>query len=94
MEVHTAIWTQSLLALHRMTGKPIYLTKAINASNTIMRTQQANGAYSTWGYDLRFGRPLLAIDWPGCNAIALLGLLRMSRYVGSLPRSREESQPL
>ena len=85
---------QSLIALHRMTSKQVFLTKATNTCNTIVRTQQENGAYLTLEHDLRFGRPLLEIDWPGCNTIALHGLLRLSRYVQSLPLSREEPQSL
>jgi hypothetical protein len=94
MEVHTAMWLMSLLALHRTTGNEAYLTKAVAAGNAILRGQQLSGAYSTWGNDPRFGRPLLTHDWPGCNAVAVLGLLHLARYVGTLPASRDEEQPL
>jgi hypothetical protein len=94
MEVHTSIWLQSLIALHRTTGKDEYLTKAINAGNTIVRIQQETGAYSTWGFDRRFGRPLLTLDWPGCNAIAVVGLLRLLDHVKRLPGSKKDVQPL
>lgn len=83
MEVHTGMWIMSLLALHRSTGKNEYLAKAINAGNSIVRAQQKTGAYSTWGYDLRFERPLLTMDWPGCNAVAVMALLQLDRHVHS-----------
>jgi len=94
MEVHTAIWVQSLLTLHHATGKKNYLTKAINAANAIVRSQQATGAYSTWGFDPRFGRPLMAYDWPGCNAEAVQGLIKLARYCGSPSSARGEEQAL
>jgi hypothetical protein len=94
MEVHTGMWIMSLLALHRATGHKDYLTKAINAGNSIVKAQQKNGAYSTWGFDVRFGRPLLTIDWPGCNAVAVSALLQLNHYVKSLPVSRTEPQAL
>jgi hypothetical protein len=94
MEVHTSIWLQSLLALHRATGNADYLAKAINAGNTIVQIQQETGAYSTWGFDRRFGRPLLTLDWPGCSAIAVTGLLRLLDYVHQAPQLKSEVQPL
>jgi|GEM_PF-937083 len=94
MEVHTGIWIQSLLALHRATGKQDYLTKAINAANAIICTQQPHGAYSTWGFDRRFERPLLTLDWPGCNAGAIHALIQLSQYLKNLPQSRSTEQPI
>ena len=94
MEVHTGMWIMSLIALHRSTGKEEYLAKAINAGNAIVRAQQKNGAYSTWGFDIRFGRPLLTMDWPGCNAVAVAALLQLNHYVNSLPGSADEKQVL
>jgi hypothetical protein len=94
MEVHTGMWIMSLIALHRATGRKEYITKAINAGNSIVRSQQQTGAYSTWGYDIRFKRPLLTMDWPGCNAVAVSALLQLNRYVQSLPASANEEQPL
>jgi hypothetical protein len=94
MEVHTGMWIMSLLALHRATGHKDYLTKAINAGNSIVQAQQETGAYSTWSSDVRFGRPLLTIDWPGCNAVAVSALLQLDNYVKALPGSRNEIQPL
>ncbi|HMI03414.1 MAG TPA: twin-arginine translocation signal domain-containing protein [Pedobacter sp.] len=94
MEVHTGMWIMSLLALHRATGHKDYLAKAINAGNSIVLAQQQTGAYSTWSSDVRFGRPLLTIDWPGCNAVAVSALLQLENYVKSLPASRNAKQPL
>lgn len=94
MEVHTGMWIMSLIALHRATGQKDYLTKAINAGNSIVKAQQKTGAFSTWSSDVRFGRPLLTIDWPGCNAVAVSALLQLNQYVKSLPASRTETQAL
>jgi len=85
MEVHTGMWIMSLLSLHKATGNKAYLTKAINAGNSITRGQQQTGAYSTWGYDVRFNRPLISMDWPGCNAVAVHALLQLNHYVNGLP---------
>lgn len=84
MEVHTGMWIMSLLALHKATRKKDYLTKAVNAGNAIVLAQQKTGAYSTWSSDVRFGRPLLTMDWPGCNAIAVSALLQLNGYLKSL----------
>jgi hypothetical protein len=94
MESHTAVWIRSLIALHRATGDDTYITKAMNAANAIVMAQQESGAYSTWGFDPRFKRPLLTQDWPGCNAVAVYGLLELIRYAGSLPVSRALVQPI
>lgn len=93
MESHTALWIMSLLALHRGTGNPAYLDKAIAAGNAIVRGQHAeSGAYSTWGFDSRFGQSLTMLNWPGCNAVAVEGLMQLVTYLKSLPQSLE--QPL
>lgn len=94
MEVHTGIWIMSLLSLHSSTGNKEYLTKAINAGNSIVSAQQKNGAYSTWGFDTRFGRPLLTMDWPGCNAVAVTALLQLNHYVKNVTVSGNEKLPL
>jgi hypothetical protein len=95
MESHTGRWLLSLLALHRATGKQIYLDKAIAAGNAIVRGQHPqSGAYSTWGFDTRFGRSLLTLDWPGCNAFAVDALLHLSAYLKSPEQARQDEQPL
>jgi hypothetical protein len=94
MEVHTGMWIMSLLALHQSTGNKEYLTKAINAGNSIISAQQTTGAYSTWGFDVRFNRPLLTMDWPGCNAVAVTALLQLNQYAKSFAGSRNEKLPL
>jgi uncharacterized protein YyaL (SSP411 family) len=94
MEVHTGMWIMSLLALHRCTGKKEYLTKAINAGNSIVKAQQKHGAYSTWGFDIRFNRPLLTMDWPGCNAVAVSALLQLNKHVRSINGSIYDEQPI
>ncbi|MCW3818904.1 hypothetical protein ONA91_31140 [Micromonospora sp. DR5-3] len=77
IEAHAGRWLVTLTALHEATGEGGYLDKAVATANAIVRTQQPGGAFSTWGFDERFGRPLLTLDWPGCNAEAVIGLLRM-----------------
>jgi hypothetical protein len=80
MEVHTGNWLMSLVALHAATGRQEYYDKGIAAANAIVRGQQATGAFSTWGHDVRFGRPLQTLEWPGCNAFALSSLILWNRY--------------
>jgi hypothetical protein len=80
MEVHTGNWLVSLLALHRATGADHYLAKGIAAANTIAASQHELGALSTWGLDTRFGTPLITLDWPGCNAVAVSALLHWQAY--------------
>jgi hypothetical protein len=95
MECHTGHWLISLLALHRATGNQTYLDKAIAAGNAIVRGQDPRtGAYSTWGFDPRFGRSLLTLDWPGCNAVAVEGLMHLTTYLKSVPQSQASEQPL
>ena len=73
MESHTGNWLLSLLALHSATGDEQYLLKGVAAANSIVRGQQETGAFSTWGYDIRFGRPLSTLNWPGETAAATWG---------------------
>lgn len=81
MECHTGHWIESLLALHSATGDLTYLDKAIAAGNALCRDQMDNGAFCTWPYDLRFGRPFVdQYNWLGCNAIALKALIKLNTY--------------
>ena len=84
MEVHTANWLMSLAALHQATGSEETLTKAIAAANSIVRGQMDCGSFSTWGNDQRFGRPLNAVNWPGCSAFASSALMVWDDYYRSL----------
>ena len=81
MEVHTGTWLLSLLALHQATQDELILRKGIAAANAIVRGQQTSGAFSTWGNDRRFGRPVRTTDWPGCNACAATALIVWDEYV-------------
>lgn len=92
MEVHTGHWLRSLLALHRGTGKQEYLDKAVASANAIVRGQQKSGAFSTWGFDQRFGRELFLLDWPGCNAVAAEALLQMEEYLLKEPATPSRSR--
>lgn len=80
MEVHTGNWLVSLLALHQATGEEHYLAKGIAAANSIAAGQHESGALSTWGFDTRFGKVLQAMNWPGCNAVAVTALLHWQAY--------------
>jgi len=84
MEVHTGNWLFSLLALYERTRDESFLDRAIAAGNAIVRGQYGNGAFSTWGYDRRFGRPLYPWNWPGCNAVASSALMILQKYHLSL----------
>jgi hypothetical protein len=84
MDVHTATWLLSLAALHRMTGESSYLAKAVAAANAITRSQQPHGAFSNWGLDRRFGRPLNTVDWASCNACSVIGILRFCDFYEQL----------
>ena len=84
MEGHTGNWLVSLLALHKATGKEEYRLKGIAAANSIVRGQQESGAFSTWGFDTRFGRPLSTLNWPGDNACGHVGLALWRRYYNAL----------
>jgi maltose/maltodextrin transport system substrate-binding protein len=84
MEVHTGNWLLSLLALHRATGDDEFLAKGTAAANSIVAGQSPDGSLSTWGFDRRFGTPLWAINWPGCNACAVNALLRWNAYLDTL----------
>ena len=84
MEVHTGNWLFSLLALYERTHDESFLDRAVAAGNAIVRGQYSNGAFSTWGCDRRFGRPLDQWDWPGCNAMASSALMILQKYHLSL----------
>jgi len=81
MENYNGFLTMSLMALHEATGDDAYLVKAVAIANAIVKSQYENGAFSTWGRDPRFGRPLRTDEWPGANAWASEALLRWDRYV-------------
>ena len=80
MEAHNGNWLLALLALHRATQKEEYFNKAVAAANAIVRGQQESGAFSTWGFDLRFDRPLSRLNWPGYNACANTALMHCDQY--------------
>jgi ribosomal protein S18 acetylase RimI-like enzyme len=84
MDVHTATWLLSLAALHSLTRDRMYLDKGVAAANAIVRSQQPHGAFSNWGLDQRFDRPLNTVDWASCNACTVIGLLRWWAFYESL----------
>ncbi len=95
MEGHTGRWILSLMALHSATGEAGYLDKAIAAANAICRQQTPSGAFTTWGYDLRFGRPLLEqYGWYAVDALALQALIRLQTYLESLAQHQPSTWPL
>ena len=84
LEIHTGNWLMSLIALHQATGNDEYLHKGVAAANAIVEGQQESGAFSTWGFDVRFGRPLSELNWPGDNACGHTGLLLWDQYYRGL----------
>lgn len=89
MEFHTANWIDSLIALHKATGKLIYLEKATAAANAICAQQFSNGAFSTWGYRHYENGKLMpdtdpGANWYNCNAYADYSLYELDKYVNSL----------
>lgn len=84
MEGHTGNWLMSLIALHQATKKEEYLLKGIAAANSIQLGQQEHGAFSTWGFDTRFNRPLNTLDWVGDNACGHTGLILWNQYYSAL----------
>jgi hypothetical protein len=51
MEAHGANYASACWELHRATGDAIYRRKGIATLNAIVKSQRADGAYSTWGID-------------------------------------------
>jgi len=90
MEVHTGNWILALLELHGATGKRVYLDKAMAAGNAIARSQLDNGELSTWGVDVKTGKPPThRANWYGCNAFATEALYKLDAYVKtSAPAAR------
>ncbi len=89
MEVHTGNWILALMELHRATGEKVYLEKAMAAANAIVRSQYENGEFSTWGVDIKTGKPpLFKANWYGCNALATDALYKLDAYVNSLEKTQ------
>jgi hypothetical protein len=79
MEGHTGYYIQSLLALHKATGDPVYLEKARAAGNAICAQQFDDGSISNWGTRRldKDGRPRgtsCGHNWYNTNAIAAASL--------------------
>ena len=62
--------------------------KGTAAANSIVRGQQESGAFSTWGFDTRFGRPLVTLNWPGDNSCGHVGLALWREYHEALETGR------
>ena len=90
MEGHTANWIDSLIELHRASGKGVYLDKAKAAANAICHEQFPDGEFSTWGRDYQTGesatisKPKEYQNWYNANAAADSGLYKLVLYVKSL----------
>ena len=88
MEVHSANWILALIELHKATGKKVYLDKAMAVGNAICASQSPNGELSTWGVDVRTGKPVNnQSNWYGCNAFGSEGLYALAAYVDALPKN-------
>ena len=94
MEINTGYWILSLMALHEATRKQEYIDKAVAAANAILQGQYENGAFSTWGRDWRFGRPLRTDDWPAGSAVASEALLYWDQYYQSVQRGESPGRTL
>ncbi|MEP6662589.1 MAG: hypothetical protein ABJC04_02895 [Verrucomicrobiota bacterium] len=84
MEGHTAFWINSLLDLHRATGKRVYLDKAKAAGNAICAQQFRNGSFSTESIH-RFVEGKVSVEndgggWYNANIMAIEALYKLDAY--------------
>lgn len=73
MEVHAANYASSCRELHEATGEETFRRKMIATLNAIVRSQRADGAYSTWGVDRETGLNSRGSghNWFNCNHTAV-----------------------
>jgi hypothetical protein len=89
MEGHTALWIQTLIALHQATGDRTYLDKAKASANAICDLQFDDGQFSTMGNRYYKDGKMVSdketgFNWYNANAYASLALYQLDAYVKSL----------
>jgi hypothetical protein len=91
MEGHTANWIDSLIELHKATGKQIYLDKAMAAGNAICAQQFDDGSFSTWGVrscvDGKVTGENTGGNWYNANVMAVEALYHLSMYCHSIQKT-------
>jgi len=76
MEGHASNYAESCWELYRTTGDEVFRHKAVATLNAIVRSQRADGAYSTWGIDRETGLSGLGsgYNWFNANHAAMSAL--------------------
>ena len=78
MEGHSSNYAASCWEMHRVTGDATYRRKGIATLNAIIKSQRADGAYSTWGVNRITGERALGYGgegaWFNANHAAVGGL--------------------
>jgi len=76
MEGHGANYAESCWDLYQATGDATYRRKAVATLNAIVRSQRADGAYSTWARDRETGLGALGsgYNWFNANHAAMSAL--------------------
>ena len=65
MEGHASNYANTCWEMHRVTGDATYRRKGIATLNAIVKSQRADGAYSTWGVDRNTGKRLIGYGGEG-----------------------------
>jgi hypothetical protein len=93
MEGHTASWIDSLLELHRATGKQVYLDKAMAAGNAICAQQFDDGSFSTWGarscYNGNISGENTGGNWYNANIMAVAALYKLHMYCTEINKGHD-----
>ena len=78
MEGHGSNYASACLEMHRVTGDATYRRKGIATFNAIVKSQRADGAYSTWGVNRVTGVRAIGMGgegtWFNANHAAVSGL--------------------
>ena len=78
MEGHAINYAAACWGMQQITGDAIYRRKGIATLNAIVKSQRADGAYSTWGVDRNTGKRLVGYggegSWFNANHAATTGI--------------------
>ena len=78
METHASNYASTCWEMHHATGDATYRRKGIATLNAIVKSQRADGAYSTWGVDRNTGKRLIGYggegSWFNANHAAMSAL--------------------